>query len=317
MICGICGANNPDENSYCNDCGAKLITPPVSYQEQLQQRLRAGFNQGQENQQTYNIQNQSTMQYTQPVRQQQMVQQSPQYHRPVQQLNVQPQMAQMSFPQQNIGQPNISKKKGKAAGIIAVIIILLLIAGALLFFLPLLINGRLSGRYYSKDSDAYIMFDDGVYAVYSNNGGLEFGTYELDGEKIIFTDLNGSKDYGTFNKRKNTVEYGYNFKSDNKKAGFDTDIDKEYLNSLKFKIEDAAEEALEEEAAYNDARSWNSDYYISGDMLETSDMEYIITFADCLGYSSDDVLSYLLKENYISFDLELNIEKNVANVEFY
>ena len=304
MTCSICGANNPDGISYCNECGAKLIAPPVgeetnSYQEQLRQRLQADFSQGQV--------------------------QQPQYQRPMQQPNEQSFMGQINSPQQGIGQPQMKpdtprrkpKKKGRAAGVIVVILILLLIAGALLFFLPLLINGKLSGRYYSKDFDAYIMFDDGVYAVYGDYGGLEFGTYELDGEKIIFTDLNGSKDYGTFNKRKNTVEYGYTFKSDDKKAGFDKDIDVEYVNSLKFKLEDAAEAALEEEGAYNDARTWNSDYYISGDILETSDMEYIITFAECLGYGSDDVLSYLLKENYMSFDLELNIERDIANVVFY
>ncbi|MBQ8913584.1 MAG: hypothetical protein IJ054_06030 [Lachnospiraceae bacterium] len=311
MICNICGADNPSGTSYCNDCGAKLIAPPVaevtnSYQseqqgvqaEQLQQStnyiVQSGLNQ-QPKQQVVNSNS-----YQEQLRQRLQNDLS----------QGQPQVVQ-DMPQQ------MPKKKGRAAGVIVVILILLLIAGALLFFLPLLINGKLSGRYYSKDFDAYIMFDDGVYAVYGDYGGLEFGTYELDGEKIIFTDLNGSKDYGTFNKRKNTVEYGYTFKSDDKKAAFDKDIDVEYVNSLKFKLEDAAEAALEEEGAYNDARTWNSDYYISGDILETSDMEYIITFAECLGYGSDDVLSYLLKENYISFDLELNIERDIANVVFY
>ena len=286
MICNVCGADNPDGTSYCNDCGAKLISLSDSDGNNRQTQ--------------------------------------PQFQRPVQQPNAQSSMGYINIPQQRVVQPQINhdmpqkiKKKGKAAGVIVVVLALLLIAGALLFFLPLLINGKLTGRYYSKDIDAYIIFDDGVYAVYGDSGGLEFVTYELDGEKIIFTDLNGSNDYGTFNKRKNTVEYGYTFKSDDKKAGFDKDIDAEYVNSLKFRIEDAAEAALEEESAYNDARTWNSDYYISGDILDTSDMEYVITFAECLGYGSDDILSYLLKENYISFDLELNIERDVADVVFY
>ena len=300
MICNICGAENPDSTLYCVDCGAKLITPVMQNAQ-----TSVGSTQGPQNVQPSvgNVQGQQYVQTT-------VGSQQTRLYMPNVNQQMQPDNANSNY-------NNRQAKKHTGIGIAITLILLVLVVGILLFVLPLLLNKKLSGRYHSDELKADIIFDNGVYAIYNDYESIEFGTYELDGQKIIFTSLNGNKDYGTYDKRKNSLEYGYTFKSVDKKAGFDKDIDEAYVTSLRGKLEDAAEQALEDDAAYTDARSWNSDYYIRGDMLSTSDMEYIKEFADCLNYNSDDKLSYLLEHNYLSFNLELNLKRDEATITFY
>ena len=97
------------------------------------------------------------------------------------------------------------------------VIIAALAAVFIIFVLPKLSKGEPKGEYANSDFGGYILFDDGVYAVYGTGGGYEFGTYEVKGDKITFKSANGETDYGKYDKKADTVEYGYLFESNDSK----------------------------------------------------------------------------------------------------
>ena len=341
MICKICGANNADNAPFCNDCGAPLIgygNQPVQQQaaqpQQMQQQQPQQVPVQQQAAQPQQMQQQPRPMGQQQVPQQMSQQQMEQEWMKQQWLKQQAQqqsagMAQPQAPQQpqQIQQPGTgnnlqwnsqngqnstsgssTKKKSHTGVIIGIIIALVLAAAAAVFFIfvmPKLSKAAPKGEYVNDDFAGRIIFDDGVYSVYDDEGGYEFGTYEVKGGKITFTTVNGDVDYGTYNKKDNTVEYGYLFTLDNAEKTFDVEIDESYVNGLKVKIEEAAKAALSDEEVKAEALEFNSDYYIYGSALVNGNTAFTKALADNLGYVNDKVLSYLLENNYISIDISI------------
>ncbi len=198
-------------------------------------------------------------------------------------------------------------KKGASRGlIIGIIVFLVLAAVAAVFFifvLPKLSKGEPKGEYGNEDFEGYVLFDDGVYAVYDDAGTYEFGTYEINGDEITFTSVNGDVDHGRYNKKENTVEYGYIFESKDAKQTFGVDIDKNYVKGLKEKIVSASKEALTIEEVKAEAQEFAAAYYITGNELAEPRTEFAKALAEKLGYSGDNVLSFLVEKKYITVSI--------------
>ncbi len=212
-------------------------------------------------------------------------------------------------------------KKGKKKGPIIFIIVFILLAALatafIIFILPKLSKGEPKGEYVNNDFAGHILFDDGVYAVYDSNGGYELGTYEVKGDKITFTDANGDIDYGKYNKKDNTVEYGYLFELNDSKETFDIDIDKKYVKVLKEKISDAATEVCADDEILAEAEMLNGSYYICDTELADKNTAFTSALSDKLGYGSDKILSYLIENKFIAIDISVNISSKTADVTIY
>ena len=212
-------------------------------------------------------------------------------------------------------------KKGKKKGPIIFIIVFILLAALatafIIFILPKLSKGEPKGEYVNNDFAGHILFDDGVYAVYDSNGGYELGTYEVKGDKITFTDANGDIDYGKYNKKDNTVEYGYLFELNDSKVTFDIDIDKKYVKGLKEKISDAATEVCADDEILTEAEMLNGSYYICDTELADKNTAFTSALSDKLGYGSDNILSYLIENKFIAIDISVNISSKTADVTIY
>ena len=258
----------------------------------------------------------------QQVRQQgtgmQQPQQMTQQMQPQQMQQARPAMPQQ--PQQMQQARPVAKKKSHAGLIFGIIIALLLAAAAVVFFIfvmPKLSKAAPKGEYINEDFGGKIIFDDGVYAVYDSEGGYEFGTYEVKGGKITFTTVNGDVDYGKYDKKDNTVEYGYLFTLDSADRTFDVDIDKSYVNGLRDKIEEAAKAALAEEEVKTEASEFGSYYYIYGNELADGKTAFSRALSEKLGYGSDKVLSYLMENNFITIEITVNADSQTAAVIVY
>ena len=339
MICKICGANNPDGATYCDDCGAPLIIYNVQIKQpeevrpklQIPENYRQVVSQPQQAVQQQISQPQQAVQQQQISQPQQAVQQQiSQPQQVVQQQISQPQQAvqqQISQPQQAVQQQisqgqNTSAPKKKHKGFVAFIVVLLFIAALatvfFVFIMPKLKgNNEPKGEYKNKDFGGYLLFDDGVYAVYDKDEGYELGTYEVKGDGITFTDVNGSVDYGKYNSKDNIVEYGYEFTLNDEKEKFDVNIDDEYVKALKSKIKDAACDALNASEVFNEAEIFESDYYIYGKELSETHTEFTKALSDNLNYGSDSILQYLLEENYIAISVSLDLNNKTADVVIY
>ncbi len=351
MICKICGANNADNAPFCNDCGAPLIgygNQPVQPQAAQPQQMQpqqpqqvAVQPQAQPQQMQPQPRPMGQQQVPQQMSQQQMEQewmkqqwlkqqaqqsagmaqpQAPQQPQQVQQPGTGNNMQWNSQSGQNSTSGSSTKKKSHTGVIIGIIIALVLAAAAAVFFIfimPKLSKAAPKGEYVNDDFAGRIIFDDGVYSVYDDEGGYEFGTYEVKGGKITFTTVNGDVDYGTYNKKDNTVEYGYLFTIDNADKTFDVDIDEGYVNGLKVKIEEAAKAALSDEEVKAEASEFGANYYIYGNELVNKNTAFSRALADKLGYDSDKVLSYLLENNLITLDISVNVDAGTATVFVY
>ncbi len=271
--------------------------------------------------------------------QQQAVQPSPyappqqQPQQQVQQPQMQPQSTetpQQAFRNQLKGIPesqdnkNVAidnAKKGASRGlIIGIIVFLILAAVAAVFFifvLPKLSKGAPKGEYVNEDFGGYVLFDNGIYAVYDDQGTYEFGTYEVKNDKITFTNVNGDVDHGKYNKKDNTVEYGYVFKLNDAKQTFGVDIDKKYVKELKDKFITASESALASEEVKTEAEELAAAYYIYGKELVEPRTEFAKELAENLGYSSDNVLAYLIENKYITVSIMPDVAAQTAEVIIY
>ena len=212
-------------------------------------------------------------------------------------------------------------KKGASRGlIIGIIVFLILAAVAAVFFifvLPKLSKGAPKGEYVNEDFGGYVLFDNGIYAVYDDQGTYEFGTYEIKNDKITFTNVNGDVDHGKYNKKDNTVEYGYVFKLNDAKQTFGVDIDKKYVKELKDKFTTASESALASEEVKTEAEGLAAAYYISGKELVEPRTEFAKALAENLGYSNDNVLAYLIENKYITVSIMPDVAAQTAEVIIY
>ena len=355
MVCKICGANNPDGAQFCDDCGAPLIEYNQQVQQQAvqsqmqqsqmqqleqQRRQQQQRQQQMENQLSQQQQKQLQNGHVTPQNQIQYRQQPNQMQQPVQSQYVsgqsiqqqplqsqytpqQPLQSQYTPQQQMQQQPIYSDKvkKGKSKGLLIFFIVLLLLAALtavfIIFVLPKLSKGEPKGEYKNSDFGGYILFDEGVYAVYDNDGGYELGTYEIKNDEIIFTNVNGEVDHGRYNKKDNTVEYGYTFESNGEKETFDVDIDKDYVKSLKDNIKKAADTVCGDSDVISEAEELGAPYYIYGNELSEGHTAFTRALADKLGYGNDRVLSYLLENNYITIDISVNTSSKTTEVTFY
>lgn len=197
---------------------------------------------------------------------------------------------------------------------------LLLVAAAAVFFIfvmPKLSKDEPKGEYVNDDFGGSIMFVNGVYAIYDSDGGYEVGTYEVKGEEITFTTINGDVDHGKYNKKENTVEYGYEFSLRDADKGFGVEIDKDYIKSLKNKLKEAAETALGDEEVKAEAELFGADYYIYGSELVDKHTLFTAALSDNLNYESEAVLAYLLENNFITIDIYVNVSSKTAEVTVY
>lgn len=212
-------------------------------------------------------------------------------------------------------------KKGASRGlIIGIIVFLILAAVAAVFFifvLPKLSKGAPKGEYVNEDFGGYVLFDNGIYAVYDDEGTYEFGTYEIKNDKITFTSVNGDVDHGKYNKKDNTVEYGYVFKLNDAKQTFGVDIDKKYVKELKDKFITASESALASEEVKTEAKEFAAAYYIYGNELVEPRTEFAKALAENLGYSSDNVLAYLVENKYITVSIMPDVAAQTVEVIIY
>lgn len=212
-------------------------------------------------------------------------------------------------------------KKGASRGlIIGIIVFLILAAAAAVFFifvLPKLSKGSPKGEYSNEDFGGYILFDNGVYAVYDDTGTYEFGTYDIKSDEITFTSANGDVDHGKYNKKENTVEYGYVFKLNDAKQTFGVDIDKKYVKGLKDNIKSASESALASEDVKAEAEEFAAAYYIYENELSEPRTEFAKALAEKLGYSSDKVLSYLIENKYITVSIMPDVAAQTVEVTIY
>ena len=212
-------------------------------------------------------------------------------------------------------------KKGASRGlIIGIIVFLILAAAAAVFFifvLPKLSKGAPKGEYVNEDFGGYVLFDNGIYAVYDDQGAYEFGTYEIKNDKITFTSVNGDVDHGKYNKKDNTVEYGYVFKLNDAKQTFGVDIDKKYVKELKDKFTTASESALASEEVKTEAKEFAAAYYIYGNELVEPRTEFAKALAENLGYSSDNVLAYLIENKYITVSIMPDVAAQTVEVIIY
>ena len=212
-------------------------------------------------------------------------------------------------------------KKGASRGlIIGIIVFLILAAVAAVFFifvLPKLSKGAPKGEYVNEDFGGYVLFDNGIYAVYDDQGAYEFGTYEIKNDKITFTSVNGDVDYGKYNKKDNAVEYGYVFKLNDAKQTFGVDIDKKYVKELKDKFTTASESALASEEVKTEAEEFAAAYYIYGNELVEPRTEFAKALAENLGYSSDNVLAYLVENKYITVSIMPDVAAQTVEVIIY
>ena len=212
-------------------------------------------------------------------------------------------------------------KKGASRGlIIGIIVFLILAAAAAVFFifvLPKLSKGAPKGEYSNEDFGGYILFDNGVYAVYDDTGTYEFGTYDIKSDEITFTSANGDVDHGKYNKKENTVEYGYVFKLNDAKQTFGVDIDKKYVKGLKDNIKSASESALASEDVKAEAEEFAAAYYIYENELSEPRTEFAKALAEKLGYSSDKVLSYLIENKYITVSIMPDVAAQTVEVTIY
>ena len=348
MICKICGAIVPDNAPFCDECGALIAVDnqgelPQQMQQQavqpspyapLQQQMQSQPQQPQMQPQAVNL-----SPYAPP--QQQAVKPSP-YAPPQQQPQQQVQQPQQMQPQstetpqqafrnqlkgipesqnnnKNVAIDNV--KKGASRGlIIGIIVFLILAAVAAVFFifvLPKLSKGAPKGEYVNEDFGGYVLFDNGIYAVYDDQGTYEFGTYEIKNDKITFTNVNGDVDHGKYNKKDNTVEYGYVFKLNDAKQTFGVDIDKKYVKELKDKFTTASESALASEEVKTEAEGLAAAYYISGKELVEPRTEFAKALAENLGYSNDNVLAYLIENKYITVSIMPDVAAQTAEVIIY
>ena len=300
-------------------------------QQPMQGQQQYNQQQQQQNQLQYNAaQNAAQQQYYKQLYEQQQAQQQYNQQQPVQaqqQYNQQqPVQAQQQYNQQQPVQAqqqgganikNGKSSKGLIIGLVAFVIIAALAAVFIIFVLPKLSKGEPKGEYANSDFGGYILFDDGVYAVYGTGGGYEFGTYEVKGDKITFKSANGETDYGKYDKKADTVEYGYLFESNDSKETFDVDIDKSYVNGLNNKIKEAADDACGLDEIITEAETLGSSYYIYGSELSDGHTALSRALANNLGYSNDNVLSYLLENNYITFEISVNTSSRTVTVTIY
>ena len=261
-------------------------------------------------------------QFAQPNMQQQMP--NGQFGQPMMQ---QAPYGQPGMPNMNgYGQPPKPKKplsKGAKIGIIAGLSAALLIGIFFIFIFPILTRAKLKGSYSYKGSyyTSYYVFDDGVYVGYDIDEGetekdyYYIGTYTYKDGKITMTSIDGETQTFKFDDDDNVVtsDWGIKYKSKDKKAKLDFDIDKAYLDGLEAKFKTASEEALKDETAYEEATYWNS-YYIYGSDLKDPYSDFEEALAKAIGYDSDKTLQFLLENYLISVDISIS-SSGVVTVE--
>ena len=228
----------------------------------------------------------------------------------------QPQMTQGMYTQQPYGQPNMmynqapkppkkplspQAKKGLIIGGIAVAVLAV-------FFLvvwPILTRSKLQGEYKCRDSYSVntIIFDDGSYAIYDEDGeGIEAGTYVLKDDKIKMVSLNGVETTGTFDAKENKIKLKYHYStykysSSDEEETLGIKITTTYIEDLEEKVADATEQILGDLDTYDY-------YYITDDDLADS-YGFEEELAKALNYENDPTLQLLLEDEFMSISIEV------------